>query len=157
MGIGIKTLAKDTPRKVNYILQLSYYQAVNYFFRFSFQKQRADVEFVLKQYFPGEAFPKRQISKNNHYGNRAEVMRKYSLADSDSDFEDQLLKEANSLAKRHALPRFVLQELLAYCLQKNVIRPADSTLQDLVSAALKHERNRLTNKFYTDADKVLRD
>lgn len=151
------TLGKDTPRKVNYILQLGYYRAVNYFFRFSFRQQQGDVAFILKQYFPNEPFPKKQISKNYHYDNRSQVMKKYALVDYDSHFEARLLKEAKSLAKRHALPRFVLQELLAYCLQKNVIRPAYSTLQEVVATALKHERNRLINKFYTDADKTLRD
>ena len=35
-------------------------------------------------------------------------MEKYSLADLDSDFTEQLLNQAKSLAKRHALPKFVL-------------------------------------------------
>ncbi len=124
----LQSLKKDIARKVNYILQLGYYRAVNYFFRFSFQKQREDVEFILKQYFPDTPFPKKQISKNHHYDNRTKVMKKYGLVDSDSDFADELLKEATSSAKRHALPKFVLQELLGYCLQKNIIRPAYSTL-----------------------------
>ena len=155
--IYLHSLKKDVPRKVNYILQLGYYRAVNYFFRFSFQKQQADVEFILRQYFPDHPFPKKQISKNYHYDNRNRVMVKYSLADPDSDFTENLLNQAKSLAKRHALPKFVLQELLAYCLQKNVIRPGYSTLQDVVSVALTYERNRLTRKFYTDADSVLRE
>ena len=48
-------------------------------------------------------------------------MEKYSLTDPDSDFIDQLLTQAKSLAKRHALPKFLLQELLAHCLQKRAV------------------------------------
>ena len=58
----LNSLKKDVPRKVNYILQLGYYRAVNYFFRCSFQKQQVDVEFILKQYFPDHPFPKKHIS-----------------------------------------------------------------------------------------------
>ncbi|NQY64947.1 MAG: Tn3 family transposase [Alteromonadaceae bacterium] len=155
--IYLQSLKKDNPRKINYILQLGYYRAVNYFFRFSFQKQRADVEFILKQYFPNTPFPKKQISKNYHYDNRTKVMEKFGFTDPDSSFKDQLLNEAKSLAKRHVLPKFVLQSLLTYCLHTKVIRPGYSSLQDLVGYALKFERNRLINKLYTDADKELRD
>ena len=152
----LATLGNDTARKINYILQLGYYHAVNYFFRFSFQKQRDDVEFIRECYFTDEPFPKKQISKNYHYANRAEVMRKYGLAEAGSQFETLLMQEARKLAKRHALPKFVLLELLTFCLNRNVIRPAYSTLQDIVSETLQFEKDRLINKFYSDADNVLR-
>lgn len=152
----LAALVDDTARKLNYILQLGYYRAVNYFFRFSFQMHPEDVQFVLDWYFPGESFPKKQISKNYHYQNRAEVMRKFAVVEADSKFEILLIKEARNLAKRHVLPRFVLQELLAFCLSKSVIRLAYTTLQDIVADALRYERNRLVNKFYTDAGKTLR-
>ncbi|HGJ5900008.1 DUF4158 domain-containing protein [Arsenophonus apicola] len=51
---------KDTSRKINFILQLGYYKAINYFFQFSFQKRKQDVLFVLKLLFPDELFPKKQ-------------------------------------------------------------------------------------------------
>lgn len=146
----------STPRKINYILQLGYGRAANYFFKFSFQQQKQDVAFILRHYFPGKPFPKKQISKNYHYDNRTEVMSRLKLVAPDSDFEACLLKEAKSLAKRHALPKFVLQELLDSCLHKKVIKPAYSTLQYMVSEALRYEQQRLTNKLYTAADKPLR-
>ncbi|MCU7954589.1 MAG: Tn3 family transposase [gamma proteobacterium symbiont of Bathyaustriella thionipta] len=154
--LNLNTL-KTVPRKINYILQRGYYQATNYFFRFSFQKYKTDVEFILKTYFPDAPFPKKQISKNYHYKNRALLMKKYGLADSNNEFEKRLIKEARSIAKRHVLPKFVLQELLSFCLQQNVLRPSYSTLQELVSSALNDERDRLINKLYRDASKGLRD
>lgn len=66
----IDTLENDTARKVDYILQLGYYRAIGYFFLFSFQKVKADVDFIMQLYFPGEPFPKKQVSKNHHYRNR---------------------------------------------------------------------------------------
>jgi Domain of unknown function (DUF4158) len=57
----LDTLGNNTANKVNYILQLGYCRAVNYFFQFSVQKVKADVEFILQHYFPGEPFPKKQV------------------------------------------------------------------------------------------------
>ena len=152
----LDSFENNTARKVDYILQLGYYRAVNYFFLFSFQKVKADAVFIMRLYFPEEPFPKKQVSKNHHYRNRCEVMNKFGLKDADTDFQSQLLKEAKELVKRHALSRFVLEGLLVYCQQQNVIRPAYSSLQDIVTTALRDERNRLVNKLYTDADKELR-
>ena len=152
----LDTLGKDTARKVDYILQLGYYRAIGYFFLFDFQKVKADVDFIMQLYFSGEAFPKKQVSKNHHYCNRCEVMNRFDLKDADASFQGQLLKEAKVLAKRHSLSRFVLEELLSYCQLQNVLRPAYSNLQDTVSIALREERKRLVNKLYTDTDKELR-
>lgn len=154
--IALDTLGNDTARKIDYILQLGFYRAVGNFFLFIFQKVKVDVEFIIKQYFPGEPFPKKQLSKNHHYQNRCAVMGQFGLKDADAGFQAQLLKEAKALAKRHSLSRYVLEELLSYCQWKNVLRPAYSTLEDIVSTALSEERKRLVNKFYTDADKDLR-
>jgi TnpA family transposase len=152
----LDSLENNTARKVDYILQLGYYRAVNYFFLFSFQRVKADTAFIMQLYFPGEPFPKKQVSKNHHYWNRCEVMRKFGLKEADTGFQTPLLKEAKGLVKRHALAKFVLEGLLIYCQQQNVIRPAYSTFQNIVSITLQEERNRLVNKLYTDADKALR-
>ena len=63
---SLKTVAE----KINYILQLGYYRAVNCFFKFSFQKVRDGVNFILERYFPHSAFPKRQIERHRYYDNR---------------------------------------------------------------------------------------
>lgn len=99
----LDTLGNDTARKVDYILQLGYYRAVGYLFLFSSQKVKSDVEFIMRQYFPGEPFPKKQLSKSHHYQNRCAVMNQFGLKDADASFQAQLLKEAKALAKRHSL------------------------------------------------------
>jgi len=115
----LDTLEKDTARKVDYILQLGYYRAIGYFFLFSFQKVKADVDFIMQLYFSGESLPKKQVSKNHHYHNRCAVMNRFELKDADASFQSQLLKEAKAFAKRHTLSRFVLEELLSYCQLQN--------------------------------------
>jgi len=152
----LDTYGNDTARKVNYILQLGFCRATNNFFTFSIQKVKTDVDFIMRQYFPDEPFPKKQLSRNFHYRNRCEVMNKVGLKDASADFHNKLVKEAKALAKLHVLPRFILEGLLTYCQQLNVIRPAYSSLQDRVSTALLEERKRLVNKLYTHADQDLR-
>ena len=144
-------------QRINYILQMGYYCAVRYFFHFSFQQVKEDVEFILKQYFTNQPFPKKWLSKHHHYLNRQRIYKKYDLREADDLFFGQLYKEAKSLAKRHASPKFILQELLTFCHQQQVVKPAYSTFQDMVSLALNTEKNRLATKLYTDTNKVFRD
>ena len=95
----LESFDNNTARKVDYILQLGYYRAINYFFFFSFQKVKADVTFIMQLYFPEEPFPKKQVSKSSHYRNRCEVMNKFGLKEVDTDFQSQLLKEAKALVQ----------------------------------------------------------
>jgi hypothetical protein len=152
----LDTVENNVACKINYILQLGYYRAINNFFQFSFVKVKTDVEFIKQRYFLKEPFPKKKITKKQHYTNRCQVMAKYQLKDSDASFLKKLLKHAKMLAKSHSLSRFILEGLLSYCQQQNVIRPAYSSFQEIVSTALQEERTRLVNKLYSYADKPLR-
>lgn len=152
----LDTIENNVAHKINYILQLGYYRAINHFFQFSFVKVKTDVEFIKQCYFPKEPFPKKGITKKQHYTNRCQVLAKYKLKDSGAGFLEKLLKHAKILAKSHSLSRFILEGLLSYCQQQNVIRPAYSSFQEIVSTALQEERTRLVNKLYSDADKPLR-
>jgi TnpA family transposase len=152
----INTLKRDTARKVNYILQLGDYQSVNYFFTFSFQQVNADVKFIMRHYFPDQPSPKKSIARDYHYANRRQLLHKFGVRDADSKFHKELDEEAAMLAKRHHSSRFILQELLSYCQQKNIIRPAYSSMQEFVSNGLKSETNRLTNKLDIAMDKSFR-
>ncbi len=147
----------NVEQNVNYILQLGYYRAVGYFFQFSFQQVKEDVGFILEHYFPEGPFPKKRLSKRQRYRNRNQVYKKFGLADADKKFLLQLGKEARRLAKTHVLPKFVLTGLLSFCQQKQIIRPAYSTFQEIVSTALRSEQNRLANKLYSDSDRWIRD
>lgn len=147
---------KNIPQKINYVLQLGYYKSTNYFFQFSFQKRKADVLFILKHYFPDDVFPKKQIIKKYHYNNRRTIMKKYSLIDVNSIIINKLEGEAKLLVKRHALPTFILQELLEYFLNNNLLRPAYSKMQRIVSQALRQEQQRLNKQFYVKTGSMVR-
>lgn len=135
----IETL-NDTAQKINYILQLGYYRTVSYFFRFTFQQVKNDVQFILHHYFPTDSFPKKNISKHIHYKNRFQICQRFAIKEPTKTFLLQLEKEAKRLTTLHMLPKFVLTGLLTFCQQKCFIKPAYSTLQDVISQALKAEK-----------------
>ena len=124
---------KNAADKINYILQLGYYRAVSYFFKFSFQKVSDDVNFILKRYFPNTPFPKKQIERHRHYDNREQVCKKFNLSDATTETFSDLLFEAKRLAKIHVLPKFVLTGLLTYCQQQSIIKPAYTKFQEVVA------------------------
>ena len=147
----LDTLNNDISCQINYILQLGYFKAKQYFFTFSLQKVKPDADFIRRLYYPEAVFPKKQLLRKSHYRNRTQIITKYQLQETSGDSDLGLLKEAKALAKRHALPRFVLEGLLSFCQQGNIIRPAYSRLQDIVSKALRVERKRLVARLYSDA------
>ncbi|RLV57975.1 Tn3 family transposase [Parashewanella curva] len=141
--------------KIDYVLQLGYFYASGCFFQFSFQKVKADVKFILQQYFPTELFPKKQISKQKRYQNRSQIYQKLGLRDADEYWMSELLAEAKRLAKLHALPKFLITNLLSYCQQHRIVKPSYSAFQLLISEALNAEQSRLFNIIYKHTDTKL--
>ena len=150
------TSLSTTADKIDYILQLGYYHATGNFFSFSIQKVKADVVFILEQYFPEQPFPKKQISNRKHYKNKDRIIDKLGLKEIDDQLQQQLVSEAKRLAKIHALPKFIVTGVLSYCQQNALIKPAYTKLQSIIADALTAEQDRLTNLIYTNADNSLR-
>lgn len=136
----------DEAVKINYILQLGYFRVTNYFFNFTFQEVSQDVWFIINNYFPKVAFPKKQIIRHHHYDNQKRILKYYKFKAFTSKRLIQLAQKAKKLAKRHVYPRFIFDELLNFCQQWNMIRPAYSRMQSIVSEALQHERDRVIKK-----------
>jgi len=110
--------------QIDYILQLGYFRAKNYFFNFTFQKVRQDVWFIINNYFPNVPFPKKQVLKKYHYDNQKRLLNRFELQPFTPKAHVILHRQAKKLAKRHIYPRFVFDELLGFCRQCNLIRPA---------------------------------
>jgi hypothetical protein len=142
--------------KIDYVLQLGYFRAKNYFFNFTFQQVRQDVWFIINNYFPNVPFPKKQISKRQHYGNQRRLLKRFELQPFTSKAHVILHRQAKKLAQRHVYPRFVFDELIGFCRQSNLIRPAYSTMQSIVSVALQNERDRMLNRMSSYLNKRAR-
>ncbi|MBN2689471.1 MAG: Tn3 family transposase, partial [Gammaproteobacteria bacterium] len=144
------------PAKINYLLQKGYFYAKQYFFNFTFQQIRNDTWFIINNYFPDEPFPKKQLSKHFHYANQKRILQQYNFRQITAKTQVKLQCYAKDLTKRHIYPKFIFDELLAFCQRNNLVRPGYSTMQTIVSMALADERNRLLNKVSTLFDKGAR-
>lgn len=151
----IRNLPNDAV-KIDYIIQLGYFRAKKYFFSFTFQQIRQDVWFIINNYFPNVPFPKKNISKNYHYKNQKIILKQLKYQPFTSKKHADLNRCAKGLAKRHIYPRFIFDELINFCNQCSLIRPAYSTMQSIVSTALQKERNRILNKMSSELNKNAR-
>ena len=142
--------------KIDYILQLGYFRAQKYFFKFTFQQIRQDVWFIINNYFPDVPFPKKQVSKHYHYDNQKKILAQFKFKPFTPKEHTELKRYAKKLAKRHIYPRFIFDELISFCHQCNYIRPAYSTMQSIVSDALQRERNRVLSKMSSCLNKSAR-
>ena len=107
--IEINKLSSEAVQ-IDYILQLGYFRAKNYFFNFTFQKVRQDVWFVINNYFPNVPFPKKQVLKKYHYDNQKRLLKRFQLQAFTSKAHVILHRQAQKLAKRHVYPRFVFRD-----------------------------------------------
>ncbi|MCX7091624.1 MAG: Tn3 family transposase [Legionellales bacterium] len=146
----------DVPKKIDYILQVSFFRITQYFYKFTFQGNRQDTWYVIKTYFPSEKFPKTKISKRHYYDNRNAILKKHGASLYSSHHIDKALRYARELIKQHAVPKYVFDSLLEYFHQHKIVRPSYTTLQEMVSEALNNEKNRLSNKIYNLMDKPFR-
>lgn len=143
----------DEAVKIDYILQLGYFRATNYLFNFSFQKVSQDVWFIINNYFPNTPFPKKRISKRHHYDNQKRILKHLRFKPFSSKGRIQLEQQAKKIARRHVYPRFIFDELLNFCQQSSMVRPAYSRMQSIVSDALLNERQRVVKKVALHLDR----
>lgn len=147
----------DVPKKIDYILQVSFFRITQFFYKFTFQGIRQDTWYVIKTFFPAEKFPKKQVSKRYQYDNRNAILKKYNMSIYSSQNKAKAARYAKELTKQHATPKYVFDSLLEYFHQHKIVRPSYTTLQEMVSDALNDEKTRLSNKIYTLMDKPLRE
>ena len=152
----LATLGDDVSSKVNYILQLGYFRAVQLFFKITFPKLRADVKYIVIKYFFDTPQPKKNASKWQHYKNQDKIKKLFGMQLSTPQFLLKLYRHAKQLAKLDIQPKFILDQLFELCQKSSVIRPAYSKLQTIVANALQDENRRLDNKLQSLLDKTTR-
>ena len=116
------------------------------YYKFTFQQVRDDVWFIINTYFPENPFAKKQKSRHHPYDNQNKIQDRFNLKQTSSKDKIKLSQYAKKLARRHLYPRFILDELVIYCVQLNRIRLSYSKMQKITSEAISTARNRLFNK-----------
>lgn len=130
--------------KIFCALQMGYFKAKNTFFKFSLHKVlRDDIDFIKKQYFNNKKLSAFTITKYEYYFQQQEICKLFGYQIWSKNFLTEINDRAKMIVKRDTSPNFIANELLTYLKNKKIVRPGHTTLQNIVSNGLTHERNRL--------------
>ena len=143
--------------KIHCALQIGYFKAVHFFFRFDWEEVAEDVNFILELYFPEEVFKPETITKHQYYAQCQIVAKHFKYQLWSKDFETLLFQRTELVLRKDISPQFIVIELLAFLREKKILRPGYTTLQTIISQALVTERNRLASLIRTslsEADKL---
>ena len=143
--LELATSRPGIPARVYCILQIGYFKAKQTFFRFDWLDVEDDVAFVLNRYCQGEAFERKAITDHEHYTQRRLIADLFGYRQWYGEFFPLLAKQAVQIARRDVTPGFVATELIVWLNKHKIVRPAYTTLQDLISAGLSTERRRLAD------------
>ena len=82
-------------------------------------------------------------SKYERYEQRKLILSLFGYKMWSKTFYPPLFQKAIQIAKRDVSQSFIVFELIAYLVDKKIVRPGYTTLQKLISKCLSYERNRL--------------
>lgn len=137
----------SVPEQLLCMLQLGYFKAKQAFFTFSFAEvPQADIDFLLRRYFPAKSFHHRPVRPAERYAQRKDIVRLYGYRLWSEAVTLPLTERATQLVTRDVTPAFVVAELIAFLHHEKIIRPAYTTMQTVVSEALSAERRRLGDR-----------
>lgn len=148
----------DLSSQVHCALQIGYFKAVHFFFRFEWDDVTEDVDFVLEQYFPEQVFKTSPMTKHQYYAQCQIIAKHFGYQLWSKEFEPILFHKIEQILRKDISPKFIIMELLAFLREKKIMRPGYSTLQKIISRALLGERVRLTALIQTslsDQNKLL--
>jgi TnpA family transposase len=148
---------RQTSARLLFLIQLGYFKANHQFFIFSWEDIRADQEYLLKRYFPGEAPPDETPSKNTRLAQQKVILQCHNYRRFTQDGYRKLSEKARQLTRIHAQPRFLLTELLRILETERITVPGYSTFQKLIGAALTDEQKRLDAGFKQAVPKSIKD
>jgi len=137
--------ARTITAGVHLVLQLGYFKAKAQFFVVSLDHARPDIDHILKRYFPGRLMaevgdlsrPTRLVQQRIILG-----LLDYSLCGAEE--RHALVAFAQRPAMLSTQPKFILREVLEYLSNQRIVAPGYTSLQDLISQAVIHERRRVT-------------
>ncbi len=126
------------------LLQLGYFKAKQAFFTFTLlEAPEEDVDFLIVRYFPDRSFTPKPIRPAEHFAQRKEIVKLFGYRQWSESSKPQLAERAAQLVLRDVTTAFIVTELLAVLKREKQIRPRYTTLQAIISKALKDERQRL--------------
>lgn len=142
--------------QIFFVLQLGFFRAKQRFFKFNLKSVKKEVAYILKTYF--NASPKTLPSGELHRTTRNEQRQiildlcEYKLWKS-AEHKPMALEKLTTLLRRHPKSHDTFREFIQCLEQERLTLPSYRTVQDLFTAALTHERQRLDTHLATLTNK----
>lgn len=131
--------------KIYCALQIGYFKAKHFFFRFTWEEAEEDIAFVLQQYFLEQNnFTQKPITKYEYYAQSYAITAQFGYESWSQRSETEVRNQVTQIISRDISPQFIVMELLGFLRAKKIIRPGYTTLQNIISDILSTERKRLS-------------
>jgi TnpA family transposase len=131
------------PSKLYFILQFGYFRAKRQFFSFHFNRVKDDVTFIMQIYFHDESSTSKIPSRNIQSKIKKKILTLLQCNGSITEAKVILLNKAKELVRFCNNTKEIFRTLLCDIENKNIILPGYTTMQDILSAAIIGEENRI--------------
>lgn len=126
--------------KLYFILQLGYFKCSSRFFKFSFDEVVEDIEYILGKFFPKQSFNfntiKQHCDRKTIFNHQSTILKLFSKRFPTKNDKEDLFKKAKSIVYIDANPKYIFKEIVRFTSEHNIILPAYSTIQKLISKAI---------------------
>jgi TnpA family transposase len=138
---GVSTISVSA----HLVLQLGYFKAKRQFFVYEVEVVRADLEHILRRYFPTRRVAEiNTLSKPTRLEQQRLILRLFDYQLCTAAAKVELEQKARRVAMLSAQPVFILRELLQYLAHRRVITPGYTYLQDMIGQTVAGELLRIT-------------
>ena len=132
--------------KVYCALQIGYFKAKQLFFDLPWDDiSDEDIAFIMNMYFPEQVFLAEPITSYERYTQIRHITNLYGYRLWAKEYTAQLYEYVIKTSKKDVAISFILAEVLQFLNGEKTVRPGYTTLQDIISNAVRSERERLGN------------
>jgi hypothetical protein len=138
------TSLRSTSSKAFYILQYGYFRLKNIFFAFELDDVQDDMQYIITRYFKHAVNdPLEMPHQHTRRKHEKMILESFSFRLHNSYDTHMLTDKAKHAAKVSGKPTYIFQILSEYLAKQRIVLPSYRTMQDIISAALSIERQRL--------------
>lgn len=129
--------------RILFILQLGYFKAAQQFFLFELTDVADDAQWIQQTYFANVQQPVVFAGKRTRLKQQQNILRLTGYRLCRETERERLRGHAAQTVRISSKPLFILRDLRRYLSEQKIVAPGYSVLQDIISAALTAEQERL--------------